>query len=148
MTKKVKRFATGDEIVVTANKPVSDSGMNMQNLDYRLPPTMGGGMGGGMGSVGGSSSRSIVPSPLSIPASSTGPTISPAVIKQPSSTLGQLSGTAAPRGYGLTFRGRFKEGGKVKKKPAATKKMAKGGSAASKRGDGCATKGKTKGRFV
>jgi hypothetical protein len=35
----------------------------------------------------------------------------------------------------------MKRGGKVKK-------MAKGGSAASKRGDGCATKGKTKGRFV
>ena len=32
-------------------------------------------------------------------------------------------------------------GGKVKK-------MAKGGSTASKRADGCATKGKTKGRFV
>lgn len=35
----------------------------------------------------------------------------------------------------------MKKGGKVKK-------MAKGGSAASKRADGCATKGKTKGRFV
>ena len=35
----------------------------------------------------------------------------------------------------------FKTGGKVKK-------MAKGGSTASKRADGCATKGKTKGRFV
>jgi hypothetical protein len=37
----------------------------------------------------------------------------------------------------------MKKGGKVKK-------MAKGGSvsSASKRGDGCATKGKTKGRFV
>ena len=35
----------------------------------------------------------------------------------------------------------FKKGGKVKK-------MAKGGSTASKRGDGCATKGKTKGKFV
>ena len=30
----------------------------------------------------------------------------------------------------------------------APKKMAKGGSTASKRADGCATKGKTKGRFV
>ena len=29
-----------------------------------------------------------------------------------------------------------------------TKKMAKGGSTASKRADGCATKGKTKGKFV
>lgn len=35
----------------------------------------------------------------------------------------------------------MKRGGKVKK-------MAKGGSTASKRADGCATKGKTKGRFV
>jgi hypothetical protein len=37
------------------------------------------------------------------------------------------------------------KGGKAKAKPV--KKMAKGGSA-SKRADGCATKGKTKGRFV
>lgn len=35
----------------------------------------------------------------------------------------------------------MKKGGKVKK-------MAKGGSTASKRADGCCTKGKTKGRFV
>jgi hypothetical protein len=41
----------------------------------------------------------------------------------------------------------MKKGGKVKKKPMAAKKMAAGGSA-SKRGDGCATKGKTKGRFI
>tara|TARA_R110000868_G_scaffold11962_8_gene58028 strand:+ start:122 stop:427 length:306 start_codon:yes stop_codon:yes gene_type:complete len=39
-----------------------------------------------------------------------------------------------------------KRGGVIKKKPM--KKMAKGGSTASKRADGCATKGKTKGRFV
>jgi hypothetical protein len=42
----------------------------------------------------------------------------------------------------------MRKGGKVKKKPMAVKKMAKGGSTASKRADGCATKGKTKGRFV
>jgi hypothetical protein len=35
----------------------------------------------------------------------------------------------------------MKKGGKVKK-------MAKGGSTASKRADGCCTKGKTKGKFV
>jgi len=40
----------------------------------------------------------------------------------------------------------MKKGGKVKAQPV--KKMAKGGSTASKRADGCATKGKTKGRFV
>jgi hypothetical protein len=40
--------------------------------------------------------------------------------------------------------------GAVKKraKGGKVKKMAKGGSTASKRADGCATKGKTKGRFV
>ena len=38
------------------------------------------------------------------------------------------------------------KGGKAKAKPV--KKMAKGGSTASKRADGCATKGKTKGRMV
>jgi len=40
--------------------------------------------------------------------------------------------------------------GAVKKaaKGGKIKKMAKGGSTASKRADGCATKGKTKGRFV
>lgn len=37
----------------------------------------------------------------------------------------------------------MRKGGKVK-----AKKMAAGGSTASKRADGCATKGKTKGRFV
>ena len=40
----------------------------------------------------------------------------------------------------------MRKGGKAKAKPV--KKMAKGGSTASKRADGCATKGKTKGRFV
>ena len=47
--------------------------------------------------------------------------------------------------FGVTDRGEntkdFKKGGKVKK-------MAKGGSTASKRADGCATQGKTKGRFI
>jgi len=38
--------------------------------------------------------------------------------------------------------------GNMMKKGGKVKKMAKGGSTASKRADGCATKGKTKGRFV
>jgi len=54
----------------------------------------------------------------------------------------------------------MKKGGKVSAVQAVHKherakhkgqpltKMAKGGSTASKRADGCATKGKTKGRFV
>jgi hypothetical protein len=36
----------------------------------------------------------------------------------------------------------------TKRRGGKVKKMAKGGSVASKRADGCATKGKTKGRFV
>jgi hypothetical protein len=36
----------------------------------------------------------------------------------------------------------------VMRKGGKVKKMAKGGSTASKRADGCATKGKTKGRFI
>ena len=47
--------------------------------------------------------------------------------------------------HGMPSSG-MKKGGKAKAKPV--KKMAKGGSTASKRADGCATKGKTKGRFV
>jgi len=40
------------------------------------------------------------------------------------------------------------EAGEGMRKGGKVKKMAKGGSTASKRADGCATKGKTKGRFV
>jgi hypothetical protein len=52
------------------------------------------------------------------------------------------------RNKDASFYGRFKKGGQVKKKPA--KKMSSGGSvsSASKRGDGCAQRGKTKGRMV
>jgi len=40
------------------------------------------------------------------------------------------------------------EGAPTMRKGGKVKKMAKGGSTASKRADGCAIKGKTKGRFV
>jgi hypothetical protein len=53
-------------------------------------------------------------------------------------TMGGRPGTMGDSGENTQ---QFKKGGKAKK-------MAKGGSTASKRGDGCATKGKTKGRFV
>lgn len=54
---------------------------------------------------------------------------------------------------GANFTTTFKKGGAVKKaapKKTSPKKMAKGGkvSSASRRGDGCAQRGKTKGRFV
>jgi hypothetical protein len=46
------------------------------------------------------------------------------------------------------MRGSDKDWEKKEAKNSTTRKMAKGGSTASKRADGCATKGKTKGRFV
>ena len=95
-------------------------------------------------SGGGGATNQRLP-PLSMPASvaSSGSRFTPAVVTQPQSALGNLVGARTPRAYGATGRFDFKEGGKVKK-------MAKGGSvsSASKRADGCATKGKTKGRFV
>jgi len=45
-------------------------------------------------------------------------------------------------------RAGMSESGEGMRKGGKVKKMAKGGSTASKRADGCATKGKTKGRFV
>jgi hypothetical protein len=51
-------------------------------------------------------------------------------------------GPSTGAGYGATLNIPY-----TKKKGGTIKKMAAGGSA-SKRADGCATKGKTKGRFV
>lgn len=44
--------------------------------------------------------------------------------------------------------GEAPEAGEGMKRGGKVKKMAKGGSTASKRADGCAQRGKTKGRFV
>ena len=52
-----------------------------------------------------------------------------------------MAGGPMGGGPAMVDTANFKKGGKVKK-------MAKGGSTASKRADGCAVKGKTKGRFV
>ena len=59
---------------------------------------------------------------------------------------GRTTGSAP----GVTYGTNFKKGGKVKKACSGgkVKKMAKGGSTASKRADGIAQKGKTKGKFV
>ena len=70
----------------------------------------------------------------------------------PNTRPGVGSSSPGPSGSGgVGIRGlwHFKDGGTATAK-AKTKKMAKGGkvSSASKRGDGIATKGKTKGRFV
>ena len=134
--KKVKRYAAGDEIVVTGQRraqPDAAGDFMLERMMRQPVLGTGDGMGGG---GGGGGRRPITSDPLSAPAStsSAGPRITPTAISQPRSTLGTLTGTAAPRGYGVKMSTRFKKGGSV--------------STASKRADGCATKGKTKGRFV
>jgi hypothetical protein len=129
--KKVKRYAAGDEIVVSGQRraqPDAASDFMLERM-MRQPVT---GVGDGMG--GGGGRRPLTPTPLPTPASSTGPRITPTAINQPRSTLGTLTGTAAPTGYGVRMSTRFKKGGSV--------------SSASKRADGCATKGKTRGKLV
>jgi hypothetical protein len=127
--KKVKRYAAGDEIVVSGQRKVMPDAASDFMLErmMRQPVT---GVGGGMG--GGGGRRPLTPTPLQTPANTTGPRITPTAISQPRSTLGTLTGTAAPKGYGVKMSTRFKKGGSV--------------SSASKRADGCATKGKTRGK--
>jgi hypothetical protein len=74
--------------------------------------------------------------------------------------LSNLTGDGPPKGYGFKLTKKFKKGGKLTDltgdgkvtradvlKGRGVPGFKKGGSA-SKRGDGCATQGKTKGKFV
>jgi len=67
----------------------------------------------------------------------------------PGRTMGTAPGVSVGFGGGAPMTPKDTAGAvKKRAKGGSIKKMAKGGSTASKRGDGCATKGKTKGRFV
>lgn len=59
-----------------------------------------------------------------------------------------LKGRAGMRGRPMVEDIMVAEEAPAMRKGGKVKKMAKGGSTASKRADGCATKGKTKGKFV
>ena len=86
MSTKIKRFKQGGG----ATKSSSGRGSEpIQNLNYNLLS--------GSGGSGGSSSM--------------GPRLMPTAISQPRSTLGTLTGTAAPTGYGIKLTKRFKKGG-------------------------------------
>ena len=130
--KKVKRYAAGDEIVVTGQRKAQPDAASDFMLERMMrQPVLG--TGDGMGGGGGGRrpiTSDLLPAPAST--SSAGPRITPTAISQPRSTLGTLTGTAAPRGYGVKMSTRFKKGGSV--------------SSASKRADGCAVKGKTRGK--
>jgi hypothetical protein len=144
--KKVKRYDNGGEIVVSGNR-AADAAMLDRMMRERSFVGGGGDSGGGsLGSrFGGDDSGG---------GGSSSPKMSAGKVRTP---VGKVFGV---RGIPVGERGSFDfgaspmDGGKVGgtfrtsfKKGGSTKKMAKGGSV-SKRADGCATKGKTKGRFV
>ena len=134
--KKVKRYAAGDEIVVTGQRKAQADAASDFMLERMMRQPVTGGGDGMSGGGGGGGRRPITSDLLPEPAStsSAGPRITPTTINQPRSTLGTLTGTNPPRGYGVKMSTRFKKGGSV--------------SSASKRADGCATKGKTRGKLV
>lgn len=135
--RKKRRYADGggveaEEIVVQGRRPTANAEFSSFDLS-RIGGDIGGGMRGGMGDGMGGSSGVVAPRSLPAPTRSRGPRITPTAISQPRSTLGRLTGTAAPKGYGVKLATSFKKGGSV--------------SSASKRADGCATKGKTRGKM-
>lgn len=171
--KKMRKFAGGgdfsasDEIVVKGKRaPVVDE---MTGFDLARFGGMGGignaaGAGmAGMGGGGGGGSAPVAPrSNFSIGKVNTpaGSVYGPRYTNDKFSIgagLGKgvvgMGGKNAPM-FGASFRMPLAKGGKVDgeptggKKRTKAKKYAAGGSTASKRADGCATKGKTKGRFV
>jgi hypothetical protein len=169
MKKRKKRYADGggvdEELIVEGMRPQN---FNLASLargpsSGGMGPSMPGG-GGGMPAPMRSSAPTRTPMPIARTAGYLGPTIRGEGGERVSLGVGRRgaigAGAAIP----------FKKGGKVKKRAKGGKLtdltgdgkvtradvlkgrgvpgFSKGGSTASKRADGCATKGKTKGRFV
>ena len=142
--KRKKRYADGggvdEELVVEGMRPQN---FNLASLT-RGPAS--GGMGPSMPGGGGgmpAPAMGSAPARAPIPVGRTGPRgasyLGPMYRGEDGSRMSAGVGPRGSFGFGLDMP--FKKGGKVKK-------MAKGGSTASKRADGCATKVKNKGRFV
>jgi len=144
--KKAKRYDDGGEIVVSGSRAEDARALDRM---MREPSFVGGG-----GDFGGGSLGSRFGGDDSGGGGSSSPKMSVGKVRTPVGKVFGLRDIPVGKGsfdfgaspmdggkVGGTFRTSFKKGGKVKK-------MAKGGSTASKRADGCATKGKTKGRFV
>jgi hypothetical protein len=138
--KRKKRYADGG----TVDEEIIVEGMRPENFDLgalsrarAMGPSMPGDGGGAMlASMAPSRAADRRAPPIARTAGYLGPTFG--------GDEGRVSLGVGRRGaIGAGAAIPFKKGGAVK-----TKKMAKGGSTASKRADGCATKGKTKGRFV
>ena len=135
-----KRYADGggvdEELIVEGMRPQNFNlaSLNRGPSSGGMGPSMPGG-GGGMPAPAMGSAPARAPMPIGRTAGYLGPTIRGEGGERVSMGMGRRGAIGA--GASIPF----KKGGKVKK-------MAKGGSTASKRADGCATKGKTKGRFV
>jgi hypothetical protein len=135
-----KRYADGggvdEELIVEGMRPQNFNlaSLNRGPSSGGMGPSMPGG-GGGMPAPAMGSAPARAPMPIARTAGYLGPTIRGEGGERVSMGMGRRGAIGA--GASIPF----KKGGKVKK-------MAKGGSTASKRADGCATKGKTKGRFV
>ena len=158
-----KRYRDGGVInnnvmrVEPEDAPVTVTGRRFGSFnlaDLGLPsgggmgPSMPGDGGGAMsGDGGGAMSASMTPSRDAdrrasfLPVARTAGYLGPTYRGEGGERVSIGRGRQGDVGVGASIP--FKKGGKVKK-------MAKGGSvsSASKRADGCATKGKTKGRFV
>ena len=159
--KKMRRFAGGgnfeatDEIVVKGAKApavVSDFDLRRSGGSGGL----GGGLGSGMAGDGGMGQRMAPLGSAPMPARSPMP-VKPVMMRSQQSDFDRITGAPSSRGVGMRGSMRFKEGGKADaheptggKKRNTAKKYAIGGkvSSASKRADGCAVKGKTKGRML
>lgn len=171
--KKTKRFADGGDIVVRGTR---DNRLDFDTLDQLMRGgglggySASGGFGSMGGGYGGGAASSVRPTQVEVPKSSVkfGKIPTPAgnvygatvpLSDRASLGLGLGRGVIGKQGQplvGASFRTGFKKGGKIESEPTGgksrnkAKRYVKGGSvsSASKRADGCATKGKTKGRFV
>ncbi len=139
--KRKKRYADGgmvdEEIIVEGMRPENfdlDTLRRARAMGPSMPSDGGGGMSASMTPSRGADRRSSF-----LPVARTAGYLGPTYRGEGGERVSIGRGRQGDIGVGASIP--FKKGGKVKK-------MAKGGSTASKRADGCATKGKTKGRFV
>ena len=148
--KRKKRYAGGGEMIEVTAPRIPDSvdlssfGPGGGMATYSLP-----GAREAMGPALPMAQAPMSPPPPAARAAATRP--APLPIARTAGYLGPtIRGEGGERvSMGMGRRGAIGAGASIPfKKGGKVKKMAKGGSTASKRADGCCTKGKTKGRFV